>query len=74
MPISRPDAETAKTQLKPQLNTIHLAAESCYKKAMEIDTEFDTWLKHAMELHAACVETESSAEERMYTTRLNMAS
>ena len=58
----------------PQLNTIHIAAESCYKKAMEIDTEFDTWLKHAMELHAACVETESSAEERMYTTRLNMVS
>jgi hypothetical protein len=67
------DPETAKTQLAPQLKTIKIGADDCYKKAKEVDAQFETWLNHAMELHAACVQTESSAEERLHATELNMA-
>ncbi|GAB1312822.1 hypothetical protein MFIFM68171_03032 [Madurella fahalii] len=64
---------TAKRQLMPQLNAIKTAANDCYKKAREIDKDFESWLNHTMELYAACVHTESTADERIRTTQLNMA-
>ena len=57
----------------PQLNSIKAGADDCYEKAKEIDSDFDKWLEHAMELHAACVQTQSSTDEQIYETQLNMA-
>ncbi|KAI1171833.1 hypothetical protein F4777DRAFT_593418 [Nemania sp. FL0916] len=67
------DSLAAKTQLIPQLNAIKRGAQDCYEKAKKIDEAFEDWLNHAMELHAACVQTQSTTEERLYATQLNMA-
>ncbi len=57
----------------PQLSSIKAGADDCYEKVKEIDSDFDKWLEHAMELHAACVQTQSSTDEQIYETQLNMA-
>jgi hypothetical protein len=57
----------------PQLTSIKSGADDCYQKAKEVDSDFDKWLQHAMELHAACVQTQSSTDEQIYATQLNMA-
>lgn len=68
-----PADETARAQLAALLNAMKRSADDCYLKAKDIDSEFEAWLNHAMELHAACVQIESSTEEKMRTTQLNMA-
>ncbi|KAL7910526.1 hypothetical protein GGI35DRAFT_370736 [Trichoderma velutinum] len=67
------DEQAARTQLAPQLNMIKVAADDCYNKAKEIDETFERWLLHCMELHAACIQTQSTNEERLSTTEMHMA-
>ncbi|OTA05025.1 hypothetical protein A9Z42_0056420 [Trichoderma parareesei] len=67
------DENTARTQLGPQLTMIKVAADDCYNKVKEIDEKFERWLMHCMELHAACMQTQSTNDERLSTTEMHMA-
>lgn len=52
---------------------VKVAADDCYNNVKEIDEKFDRWLQHCMELHAACMQTQSTNAERLNTTEMNMA-
>jgi hypothetical protein len=52
---------------------IKVAADDCYNKVKEIDEKFERWLMHCMELHAACMQTQSTNDERLSTTEMHMA-
>ncbi|PKK55219.1 hypothetical protein CI102_9 [Trichoderma harzianum] len=65
--------QAAKTQLASRLIMIKVAADDCYDKVKEIDEKFERWLLHCMELHAACMQTQSTNAERLSTTERNMA-
>ncbi|PTB52102.1 hypothetical protein M431DRAFT_510307 [Trichoderma harzianum CBS 226.95] len=67
------DEQAAKTQLASRLIMIKVAADDCYDKVKEIDEKFERWLLHCMELHAACMQTQSTNAERLSTTERNMA-
>ncbi|KAJ4856908.1 hypothetical protein T069G_07805 [Trichoderma breve] len=67
------DEQAARTRLASQLTMVKVAADDCYTKVKEIDEKFERWLLHCMELHAACIQTQSTNAERLNTTERNMA-
>ncbi|PNP59154.1 hypothetical protein THARTR1_01402 [Trichoderma harzianum] len=67
------DEQAARTQLSSQLIMVKVAADDCYNKVKEIDEKFERWLQHCMELHSACMQTQSTNAERLSTTERNMA-
>lgn len=67
------DPEDAKASLKGDMLMLQKWAQDCLGKAREIDTAFEDWLKCITELHQACVDTESSNQEKLDSTKINMA-
>ncbi|KAH0524105.1 hypothetical protein TsFJ059_009015 [Trichoderma semiorbis] len=65
--------QAVNTQLASRLILIKKAADKCYNNVKEIDEKFDRWLRHCMELHAVCMQTQSSNAERLVATEMDMA-
>lgn len=65
--------EDAKRSLKYDMETLRKWAQDCLGKARDIDDAFEDWLKCITELHQACVDTESTDQEKLNSTKINMA-
>ncbi|KMQ42512.1 hypothetical protein HL42_6800 [Trichophyton rubrum] len=66
------DPMSAQRMLKGALLSIKKSADDCYDRAKTIDKGFNDWMLYATELYACCVEKESSAEEQLAKTKLQM--
>ncbi|GBF61114.1 hypothetical protein TMEN_3584 [Trichophyton mentagrophytes] len=66
------DPISAQRMLKGALLSIKKSADDCYDRAKTIDKGFNDWMLYATELYASCVEKESSAEEQLAKTKLQM--
>jgi hypothetical protein len=59
--------------LKPMMDNLKTVSDDCYDKVTEIEKHFDDWLDFARELHAACAGTDSSAQEKLRATEIDLA-
>lgn len=55
------------------MKSLQSSADQCRQSAKDIDQGFEAWLNCATELHQVCVDTESSDQEQLNTTKINMA-
>ncbi|EFR01506.1 hypothetical protein MGYG_04514 [Nannizzia gypsea CBS 118893] len=66
------DPISAQRMLKGALLSIKKSADDCYDRAKTIDKGFNDWMLYATELYACCVQKESTAEEQLSKTKLQM--
>ncbi|KAH3005860.1 hypothetical protein KXW60_004413 [Aspergillus fumigatus] len=59
--------------LVPQLRSVKKAADECHTRALQMDKKFEEWLWFAADLHSNCVQEQSSSEERLLATKVNMS-
>lgn len=59
--------------LVPQLRSVKKAADECHTRAVQMDKKFEEWLWFAADLHSNCVQEQSSNEERLLATKVNMS-
>lgn len=55
------------------MNSLKVAAQECYDSAVAMDQKFEQWLMYVCEMHAACVQRSSTAQETLNTTTINLA-
>ena len=67
------DPPTAKKLLRPQMKSLKEGARQCLEAAQKIDAKFDAWLMYVCEMHAACVQQSSTAQEQLNCTAINLA-
>ena len=70
--IASPNAADASTLLSGQMTTLKQTADNCLTHAVAIDKKFEHWLMYTMELHAACIGTQSSDEEKLRATSISL--
>ncbi|EEQ29139.1 conserved hypothetical protein [Microsporum canis CBS 113480] len=70
MIIINPD--DAQRMLKGSLMSIKKSADDCYERAKTIDKGFNDWMLYATELYTCCIQKESTAEEKLAATKIQM--
>ena len=55
------------------MNSLKEGAYQGLKAAQEIDGKFDAWLMYICEIHAACVQKSSTAQEQLNCAAINLA-
>ena len=70
--LASPDPADASTLLEGQMTTLKRTADNCLAHAVAIDEKFEHWLMYTMELHAACIGTQSSDEEKLRATSISL--
>ncbi|KAM5458497.1 hypothetical protein MaudCBS49596_000411 [Microsporum audouinii] len=68
--IINPD--DAQRMLKGSLMSIKKSADDCYERAKTIDKGFNDWMLYATELYTCCIQKESTAEEKLAATKIQM--
>ncbi|KAH2534612.1 hypothetical protein KXW97_007790 [Aspergillus fumigatus] len=71
--IGSPDPADVQKMLVPQLRSVKKAADECHTRALQMDKKFEEWLWFAADLHSNCVQEQSSNEERLLATKVNMS-
>ncbi|KAH1510359.1 hypothetical protein KXX29_004674 [Aspergillus fumigatus] len=71
--IGSPDPADVQKMLVPQLRSVKKAADECHTRAVQMDKKFEEWLWFAADLHSNCVQEQSSNEERLLATKVNMS-
>ncbi|KAH1731627.1 hypothetical protein V6000_006199 [Aspergillus fumigatus] len=71
--IGSPDPADVHKMLVPQLRSVKKAADECHTRALQMDKKFEEWLWFAADLHSNCVQEQSSNEERLLATKVNMS-
>ncbi|KAH1628851.1 hypothetical protein KXX39_004197 [Aspergillus fumigatus] len=56
-----------------KLRSVKKAADECHTRALQMDKKFEEWLWFAADLHSNCVQEQSSNEERLLATKVNMS-
>ncbi|KAH1491546.1 hypothetical protein KXV92_009499 [Aspergillus fumigatus] len=56
-----------------KLRSVKKAADECHTRALQMDKKFEEWLWFAADLHSNCVQEQSSSEERLLATKVNMS-
>ena len=59
--------------LKPQMQAVSKAADTCAKTAERIEKRFQDWLYYACEMHAACVQQERVSAEVITSNEICIA-
>ena len=70
--LASPDPADPATLLEGQMTTLKKTADNCLAHAVAIDAKFDHWLMYTMELHAVCIGTQSSDEEKLRATSISL--
>ncbi|TVY67615.1 hypothetical protein Focb16_v002486 [Fusarium oxysporum f. sp. cubense] len=67
------DPPSAKKMLRPQLQTLSRGAQTCLDASIAMDKKFTDWLLYVCEMHAACVQQESTTREALLSNEICMA-
>ncbi|KAL5589346.1 hypothetical protein FOVSG1_011213 [Fusarium oxysporum f. sp. vasinfectum] len=67
------DTPSAKRMLRPQLQTLSRGAQTCLDASIAMDKKFTEWLLYVCELHAACVQQESTTREALLSNEICLA-
>jgi hypothetical protein len=67
------DPPSAKKMLRPQLETLGRGAQTCLDASIAMDKKFTDWLLYVCEMHAACVQQESTTRETLLSNEICLA-
>jgi hypothetical protein len=67
------DPPSAEKILRSQLATLSRGAQTCLDASIAMDKKFTDWLLYVCEMHAACVQQESSTREILLSNEICLA-
>ena len=53
------------------MSQLKVMADDCHDKVSAIDNKFDEWLRHTADLHAACVDTDTTVSDKTHETAID---
>jgi hypothetical protein len=53
------------------MSQLKVMADDCHDKVSAIDSKFDEWLRYTGDLHAACVDTDTTVADQIHETAID---
>jgi len=53
------------------MSQLKVMADDCHDKVSAIDSKFDEWLRYTGDLHAACVDTDTTGADQIHETAID---
>jgi hypothetical protein len=53
------------------MSQLKVMADDCYDKVSAIDDKFDEWLRYTGDLHAACIDTDTTVSDKIHETAID---